>query len=170
MTGKYKDYNIDFIVIIAATIFVGLACLGFICGIFYIGRFSNIDENRVIVVITGRLILFILICVEFMLLPKGSFTADENYVLFKLILSNYKFRYDEIMSAKVMTGITHGFFPRVKLILTLKNGKTKIFRDYNFPDEALSTPEKHKMFLDYHPFTFLCNYINERAREYDSSI
>lgn len=158
MTGKFKDkYNIKIRTILTVTTSVWIMCI------------CTMQFNMLLVALAVSAVMYAVS----LLLTKGSFTADENYVVFKLGLKNYTFGYYEIMSAKVKTGITqgrYGSFPHVELIITLKNGKTVTFYDSRFPKEELINTEKYKKFLDYHPFTFLCNYINERAGESDSSI
>lgn len=116
------------------------------------------------------LILYLIWCVlsiplDF-LFTYGSFAADEEKVVFRLGFITYTYKYSEIKFAETQTGFSHGRYdsgPYVKIDIYLKgDNDPKTFYD-RIPNEALSTPEKHKKFLDEHRFTALCSFINERV-------
>lgn len=171
MTGKFNDkYNTKGYTVMMVTFLVGFTLMVFI--LITLLNKTGIDSKYAILGVTVPCALAIsaAVCAESALLSKGSFTADENNVEFKVGLEKRIIGYNEIMSAEVRTGIIHsryGSFPQVELILTLKNGKKAVFCDGSFSEEELSTPERHKKFLDYHPFTFLCDYINQQVGEHD---
>ena len=60
-------------------------------------------------------------------------------------------------------------YPHIKFVITLTNGETETFCDSKVSTDVLSTPEKHKEFLENHQFTKLSNYINERVEKTDSN-
>ncbi len=102
------------------------------------------------------------------LLRKCEFSADEEKVVFRVAFLKHTYCFSEIKSASTQVSFIHGRYgasARVELVITLSDWECECikFYDEDVPDEALSTPENHKMFQDAHPFTELCQYINERA-------
>ena len=100
------------------------------------------------------------------LLRKCEFSADDEKVVFREAFLKHTYCFSEIKSASTQVGFFHsryGASARVEFVITLSDGERITFYDENVPDEALSTPKNHKMFQDTHPFTALCQYINERA-------
>ena len=161
MTGKYKDYNNGLFVCVSVVTF--LACM--------FGS-AFIDVKYDISVFGTVILIFAILWVEILLLGRCSFTADDEKVIFHVGPIKYEYSYSEIISAEAKTGFTHGkggSSAHVKLVITLTDGETKTFYDSKVPDEALSTPEKHKEFHENHQFTKLSNYINERAGKSDSN-
>ncbi|MDE7289327.1 MAG: hypothetical protein K2N71_07500, partial [Oscillospiraceae bacterium] len=143
-------------------------CVGGIFGGAGIVSKCDIPGGAFIVVI----LMFAMPCVEALLLGRCSFTADDNKLIFRIGPIKYEYSYSKIKSAEVQTGFTHsryGNSAHVELIITFTDGETETFCDSNVPDDALSTPEKHKEFHDNHQFTKLSNYINERAGRPDSN-
>ena len=100
------------------------------------------------------------------ILRKCEFSADNEKVVFRAAFLKRTYRFMEIKSASTQVGFAHGKYgasARVELVITLSDGECFKYCDENVPDEALSTPEKHKKFQDGHQFTALCKFINERA-------
>ena len=159
MTGKFTDKNnSSFNVIFVLTFFTWV-----ILGAFISTRDKFLGALYILI---SALALSAVIYAEMKLLSKGSFTVYKNEVVFRVGLIKYIIKYSEITSAETQIGFTHGRygrFPYVKLVITLNGGKTFTFRDDSIPDDALSTPERHKEFHENHQFTKLSNYINERA-------
>lgn len=157
MTGKFKDYNnglLSFVGIITSFVVI----FGGVC----IASKYDIPSGVFIIVI----LWFAILWVEISLLGRCSFTADDDKVIFHEGPIKYEYSYSEIISAEAKTGFTHGRYgssAHVELVITLTDGETATFCDSKVPDEALSTPEKHKKFHDSHQFTKLSNYINQRA-------
>lgn len=146
-----------------AVTFFGAIFIGILSGLSL-----NFDPNSFAGIIGSLLglAMMALILAEVKLLQKCSFDADNDKVIFYAGFIKHTYNYSEIISAEAKIGFTHGRFgssPSAELIIKLKNGDTVTFSDINVPDDALSTPEKHKKFHDSHQFTKLSNYINERA-------
>lgn len=100
------------------------------------------------------------------LLRKCEFSADDEKIVFRAAFLKYTYCFSEIKSASSQVGFSHGRYgdsARVELVITLSDGERVTFYDEDVPDDALSTPKKHKTFHDTHQFTALCQYINERA-------
>lgn len=157
MTGKFKDYNNGLFVSVGLVTFF-VIIFGGAC----IAPKYDTPESVVIAVI----LFFVLLWVESLLLARYSFTADDDKLIFREGPIKYEYSYSEIKSAEAQTGFTHGRYGSsayVELVITLTDGETATFCDNDVPDDALSTPEKHKEFHDNHQFTKLSNYINERA-------
>ena len=157
MTGKFKDYNNGLLS------FVGIIT-------FFVVIFGGAGIVVKYDIPGGGFLIFILmfalIWVESLLLERCSFTADDDKVIFREGPIKYEYSYSEIISAEARTGFTHGRYgssAHVELVITLTDGETAEFCDSKVPDEALSTPEKHKEFHENHQFTKLSNYINQRA-------
>lgn len=157
MTGKFKDYKnglfVSVSVVTSLVVMFGGAC---------ITPKNDVAGSVFITVI----LFFAILWVEILLLARCGFTADDDKVIFRVGPIKYEYSYSEIKSAEAQTGFTHGrsgSSAYVELAITLTNGETATFCDSNVPDDALSTPEKHKEFHDNHQFTKLSNYINERA-------
>lgn len=161
MTGKFNGDNMALNVTVAVTFF-GAIFSGLLSGLSF-----NFDRSFAgIIGFLICLVMMALIFAEVKLLQKCSFNADNDKVIFYAGFIKYTYNYSEIASAEAKTGFIHGRYgtsPRVELIIKLKNGDTVTFSDINVPDDALSTPEKHKEFHDNHQFTKLSNYINRRA-------
>lgn len=99
------------------------------------------------------------------ILSRGKFSADEKSVVFHVGICKYEYFYNEISDIEVKTGLTHGRYgasAHIRLIINLRNGETVIFHDCDLPDDALSTPEKHKEFQENHQFTHLVAFIKSR--------
>lgn len=153
MTGKFKDYNNAFGIIVSIVTMCVIFCVGFCIG--------DTEGELALTAFLGFAALFL--CIPF---GRCSYTADEEKIIFREGPIKYTYSYSEIKSAKAQTGLSHGKYgtsPYVELVLTLTDGECAEFRDQNVPDDALSTPEKHKEFHDNHQFTKLSNYINQRA-------
>lgn len=99
-------------------------------------------------------------------LRKCEFSADAEKIVFREAFLKHIYLFSEIKSATTEVGFSHGRYgssARVELVIALSDGESVTFYDEDVPDDALSTPEKHKKFKDTHQFTALCQYINERA-------
>lgn len=118
----------------------------------------------------GTIIVAILLVLAILLtfpLRKCEFSADDEKVVFRVAFLKHTYCFSEIKSASTQVGFSHnryGISPHVELVITLSDGECITFYDEDVPDEALSTPENHKMFQKNHQFMALCQYINERAR------
>lgn len=159
MTGKFKDCNNAFGIIVSTVTMCVILCVGFCI--------SDTEGEFALTTFLGFAALFLCI-------PLGhcSFIAYKNKVVFRVGFINHKYSYSEIKSAEVQTGFTHsryGSSPHVKLVIFLTNGESVTFRDNTVPDDALSTPEKHKEFHENHQFTKLSDYINQRAGNFGSN-
>lgn len=157
MTGKFKDYNNGLFVCVGIVTFLVVAIGG--------GTITAKYDNPGFLFLTV-ILFFAILWVEILLLVRCSFTADDNKLIFRVGPIKYEYSYSEINSAEAKTGFTHGRYgnsAHVELVITLTDGETATFCDSKVPDDALSTPEKHKEFHDSHQFTKLSNYINERA-------
>ena len=157
MTGKFKDYN-NWLVMVVIFITGFVVIFG---GAGIVHKY-NIPGGALIIVI----LFFSILWLETSLLAQCSFTADNNKLIFRVGPIKYKYKYSEIKSAEVQTGFTHGRYgssAHVELVIYFTDGGKETFGDSSVPDDALSTPEKHKEFHDNHQFTKLCNYINQRA-------
>ena len=158
MTGKFNNSNNG----ICFTCFILALFAAIIGGAVYITN-TGPDE-------ASYFICFFAIAATFLLiipLRKCAFSADDEKVVFRVAFIKHTYRFSEIHSASTQVGFVHGKYgasARVELVITLSDGDCLKYCDENVPDEALSTPENHKLFQDTHQFTALCRYINERAR------
>ncbi len=99
------------------------------------------------------------------ILSRGKFLADEKSVVFHVGICKYEYFYNDIVDIEIKTGLTHsknGTSAHIEFIIKLKNGETAVFHDCDLPDDALSTPEKHKEFQENHQFTQLAAFIKSR--------
>lgn len=158
MTGKFSDS--DKFIWLFTTLFV-LALVG---GPLIFS--SEFGEGAAYLLSFLLIILSIAVYLPF---THGSFAADEEKVVFRLGFITYTYKYSEIEFAETQTGFSYGRYgsrPYVKIDIKLRDDDyPETFRDYNIPDEALSTPENHKKFHDEHRFTALCSFINERVNK-----
>lgn len=157
MTGKFKDYK-NWLVHIAILITTFVTIFG---GASIVVKFNILGGAFFVLIV-----MFAASFAVAALLGRCSFTADDDKVIFHVGPIKYEYSYSEIKSAEARTGFTHGRYgtsAHVELVITLTDGETETFCDSKVPDDALSTPEKHKEFHDSHQFTKLSNYINERA-------
>lgn len=125
--------------------------------------FSEFGEGAAYLLSFLLIILSIAVYLPF---THGSFAADEEKVVFRLGFITYTYKYSEIEFAETQTGFSHGGYgsrPYVKIDIYLKgDDEPETFYD-RIPNDALSTPEKHKKFYDEHRFTILCSFIIERV-------
>lgn len=157
MTGKF-EYNNNWLVNTVVFITTFAAIFG---GASIIADY-DIPGGVFLIVI----LMFVLLWVEVLLLGRCSFIANNHKLIFRVGPITYKYSYSEIKSAEVKIGFTrgrYGMYPHVELVITFTNGETETFCDSKVSEDVLSTPEKHKEFLENHQFTTLSNYINERA-------
>ncbi|MDE6726828.1 MAG: hypothetical protein K2J80_02680 [Oscillospiraceae bacterium] len=157
MTGKFNNSTnaicLAYCIIVTLVIIFGGAVIAVKAGLHAEASFIII-----IVAVVANLPAF--------LLRKCEFSADDKKVVFRVAFLKHTYCYSEIHSASTQVGFSHGKYgasARVELVITLSDGECFKYYDENVPDEALSTPESHKMFQDTHQFTALCKYINERA-------
>lgn len=157
MTGKFRNYN-NWLVQAAIIITTLVTILG---GASIVVKFD--------IPVGAFFVLIVMFAADFavaVLLGRCSFTADDDKLIFREGPIKYEYSYSEINSAEAKTGFTHGRYGTsayVELVITLTDGETATFCDSKVPDDALSTPEKHKEFHDSHQFTKLSNYINQRT-------
>lgn len=157
MSGKFNNSNNG--VCLAYSIIVPVAVL--IGGAVIVVKAELLEVGYFIV-----LILFVAAILPSFLLRKCEFSADDEKVVFRAAFLKHTYYFSEIKSASTQVGFVHGKYgasARVELVITLSDGECFKYYDENVSDEALSTPENHKMFQDTHQFTALCQYINERA-------
>lgn len=158
MTGKFRDYN--------NWIYKGIPMTLIIFLPLYIVVAPVLGQEYAFLLLILYLIWCVLSIPLDFLFTYGSFAADEEKVVFRLGFITYTYKYSEIKFAETQTGFSHGRYdsgPYVKIDIYLKgDNDPKTFYD-RIPNEALSTPEKHKKFLDEHRFTALCSFINERV-------
>lgn len=164
MTGEFNNSRngvcLAYTIIIPASVMIGEAVVAVEAGL-----------NQAVATFI-ILILFFAAFLPSFLLKKCEFSADDEKVvfreafLFRKAFLKKTYCFSEIKSASTQVGFSHsryGASARVELVITLSEGERITFYDEDVPDEALSTPEKHKRFQDTHQFTALCQYINERA-------
>lgn len=156
MNGNFKDAKNAFAVFgMCATLLVSL-----IISAIIIAKY-----NLILLQIPITFVIVLLSVAVGGLLSKGTFSADEKSVVFHVGFFKYEYFYNNIADIEVKTGLTHskhGTSAHIKFIITLKNGGTVIFHDCDLPDDALSTPEKHKKFQENHQFTQLTAYIKSK--------
>lgn len=158
MSGKFNNSSngvcTAYCIIIASVVTVGSAAVC-VC--------AGLDRAVSSIVVLAALTISLL---PMFLLRKCGFSADNEKVVFRAAFLKHTYRFSEIHSASTQVGFVHGKYgasARVELVITLSDGECFKYYDEDVPDEALSTPENHKMFQETHPFTALCKYINERA-------
>lgn len=156
MNGDFRDSNNKQAVFgTAVTLVASMILFAVIC----------VKYNLIIFQIPAALISVLLTLAVGKVLSRGRFSADEKAVVFHVGFFEYKYLYSDISNIKTETGLTHskgGTYAHTELIISLKNGRTVVFHDCNLPDDALSTPEKHKAFQENHKFTKLAGYVKSR--------
>ena len=156
MSGNFKDEKNEFAVFgLCATFLVSIIISAIIVSKY----------NLILLQIPSVFVTLFLSLAVGNLLSKGKFSADEKSVLFHVGFFKYEYFYNNISDIKIKTGLAHvknGSYAHIEFIIKLKNGETAIFHDCDLPDDALSTPEKHKEFQENHQFTQLADYIKSR--------
>lgn len=159
MTGKFNNSNnvicLTYSIIAPIVVLIGGAVI--ITNVA--GSFNEVGLFFEFVAIVAMILLIFP-------LKKCEFSADDEKVVFRVVFLKHTYRFSEIKSASTQVGFVHGKYgasARVELVITLSDGECFKYYDENVSDEALSTPENHKMFQDTHQLTELCKYINERA-------
>lgn len=159
MTGKFKcSNNVYLTVTFIVTFFAWIL----FCVLFVIASGNKDDYTLAFVIV-----YILLLLAEIGLLTKGSFTADDDKVTFRIGFIKHTYGYSEINLTGTRTGFTrgrYGFSLYAEIVIFLKNGNIVSFRDTDVPDNAMSSPEKHKQFQDKHQFTKLSDYINQRVK------
>ena len=158
MTGKFwAHHNKILVITLAVTFFVEILIM------------LELDTNgRIIVIFAAAAVMF----AEMMLLEKGSFTVDDDKVMFTVGFIRYKYSYAEISSTETKTGFAYDKACKyfcVYFVINLNNGNTVTFCDWSVRAEAFSVVENYKEVHENHQFTKLSNYINERAGKPDSN-
>lgn len=153
MTGKFTDYeNFVYQLINAGLLIAGLAAVLVLA--------SAESAGALIAVIVPVLAHFVFR----KLLSKCSYEADEEKIVIFLGFFPFTYKYSEICSAEICTGVSHdrfNIYPYIQIKIYLKDDDTVTLNDFNVPSEVLTTPEKHKIFCDEHQFTALCSFITE---------
>lgn len=154
MTGKFTDRkNFVYQTICAVLLIICLAAAAiFVAAGVYAGALISAVASFIIIPV----------CESF---AQGNFNADDEMVTFHFRLFSYTYKYSEIDSAGVYTGVSNNRFESrqyIQIDINLKNGKTVTFYDFNVPSRVLTTPEQHKIFCDEHQFTNLRRFIDDR--------
>ncbi|MDE5859407.1 MAG: hypothetical protein K2H23_03325 [Oscillospiraceae bacterium] len=125
--------------------------------------FLDLDTDEELI---GMFVTIAVMFAEMTLLEKGSFTVDDDKVVFKVGFIRYKYSYAKIASTETKASFAYYRLNKyfcVDFIINLNNGNTVAFRDWVYRAEAFSAVEDYNYIHDSHQFTKLSNYINERV-------